>query len=52
MTLMLGGWCGPLNLSLSSDISPQGPIHEIRENGACVIGLKPLASIPLLVYDL
>ncbi|KIM39932.1 hypothetical protein M413DRAFT_446844 [Hebeloma cylindrosporum] len=29
-----------------------GPIHENRENGACVIGLKPLASIPLLVYDL
>jgi len=28
------------------------PIHENRENGACVIGLKPLASIPLLVYDL
>ncbi|KAF9563195.1 hypothetical protein CPC08DRAFT_334914 [Agrocybe pediades] len=29
-----------------------GPIHEIRDNGACVIGLKSIASIPLLVYDL
>lgn len=30
----------------------EGPIHENKPNGACVIGLKPLASIPLLVYDL
>ncbi|KAF9037678.1 hypothetical protein BJ165DRAFT_1317812, partial [Panaeolus papilionaceus] len=29
-----------------------GPIFETAENGACVIGLKPLASIPLLVYDI
>ncbi|PPQ69194.1 hypothetical protein CVT25_006972 [Psilocybe cyanescens] len=29
-----------------------GPIHETKENGACVIGLKPRASIPVLVYDL
>ncbi|KAF9004074.1 hypothetical protein BDQ17DRAFT_1241723 [Cyathus striatus] len=29
-----------------------GPIHEFNSDGACVIGLKPLASIPLLVYDL
>ncbi|KAJ3505709.1 hypothetical protein NLJ89_g7273 [Agrocybe chaxingu] len=28
-----------------------GPIHETASNGACVTGLKPLASIPLLVYD-
>ncbi|PPQ95208.1 hypothetical protein CVT26_014899 [Gymnopilus dilepis] len=29
-----------------------GPIHEAEANGACVIGLKPLASIPILVYDI
>ncbi|KAH9481251.1 hypothetical protein JR316_0005773 [Psilocybe cubensis] len=29
-----------------------GPIYETKENGQCVIGLKPRASIPLLVYDL
>ncbi|PPQ70868.1 hypothetical protein CVT24_000552 [Panaeolus cyanescens] len=29
-----------------------GPIYETADNGACVIGLKPLASIPLLVYDI
>ncbi|KAF8150078.1 hypothetical protein B0H34DRAFT_174524 [Crassisporium funariophilum] len=36
MTLMLGG----------------RPIHETAPNGACIIGLRPIASIPLLVYDL
>lgn len=29
-----------------------GPIHGTLDNGACFIGLKPLASIPLLAYDL
>ncbi|TFK36647.1 hypothetical protein BDQ12DRAFT_686276 [Crucibulum laeve] len=29
-----------------------GPIHEINADGACVIGMRRLASIPLLVYDL
>ncbi|KII85175.1 hypothetical protein PLICRDRAFT_45329 [Plicaturopsis crispa FD-325 SS-3] len=29
-----------------------GRIHEFRPNGTCVIGLRPLASIPLVSYDL
>ncbi|KAL0059010.1 hypothetical protein AAF712_014279 [Marasmius tenuissimus] len=29
-----------------------GATHFWREDGACVIGLKPFSSIPLLVYDL
>ncbi|KIJ98136.1 hypothetical protein K443DRAFT_133591 [Laccaria amethystina LaAM-08-1] len=29
-----------------------GPVHELNGDGICVTGLKRIASIPLLVYDL
>lgn len=29
-----------------------GPVHEFNNDGVCVTGLKRIASIPLLVYDL